>query len=96
MVKLSVEKKPALQRSAPHRRSHMTSQARDTLTFDLVRILYINGQATAQMFDAGKRLGDALGLKITIIARWGELQLRIGGSQTFASTNYPPIRQACT
>src|SRR5215469_16737688 len=37
--------------------------------------LYVNGQATEQMVDAAKRLGRALGLRITIIPRWGELQL---------------------
>jgi uncharacterized membrane protein YjjP (DUF1212 family) len=39
------------------------------------RVLYVNGQATEQMVSAAGRLGRALGLRATIIPRWGELQL---------------------
>jgi uncharacterized membrane protein YjjP (DUF1212 family) len=54
----------------------MASQARDTTILALVRTLYVNGQATAQMLDAGERLGQAMGLKVTLFVRWGELRLR--------------------
>ncbi len=54
----------------------MTSEARDNTILALVRTLYVNGQATAQMLDAGERLGQAMGLKVTLFVRWGELQLR--------------------
>ena len=42
---------------------------------------YVNGQATEQMVDAAKRLGRALGFRITIIPRWGELQLVAASSR---------------
>ena len=38
--------------------------------------LYVNGQATDQTLAAGEHLGDCLGLRASIMPRWGELQLR--------------------
>ena len=38
---------------------------------------YVNGQATDQVLAAGQRLGESLGLRASIMPRWGELQLRI-------------------
>src|SRR6516165_6131150 len=56
-------------------RSPMTPHARANLVLAFAHSLYVNGQATEQMVDAAKRLGRALGLRTTIIPRWGELQL---------------------
>jgi hypothetical protein len=53
----------------------MTARERADLILVYAKSLYVNGQATEQMVDAAKRLGRALGLRITIIPRWGELQL---------------------
>src|ERR1700730_8197903 len=56
-------------------RSPMTVHERANLVLAFGKSLYANGQATEQMVDAAKRLGRALGLRATIIPRWGELQL---------------------
>jgi uncharacterized membrane protein YjjP (DUF1212 family) len=53
----------------------MTADERADLVLAFAKSLYVNGQATEQMVDAAKRLGRALGLRATIIPRWGELQL---------------------
>ena len=53
----------------------MTADQRANLVLAFAKTLYVNGQATEQMVDAAKRLGRALGLRTTIIPRWGELQL---------------------
>jgi uncharacterized membrane protein YjjP (DUF1212 family) len=60
----------------------MTSQARDDLIIALTKVLFVNGQATAQTLDAAERLGRALGLKVAILARWGELQFRFEDDET--------------
>ncbi len=69
--------------------THMTSEARDNTILALVRTLYVNGQATAQMLDAGERLGQAMGLKVTLIVRWGELQLRSEDNGTIHAYQLP-------
>jgi hypothetical protein len=53
----------------------MTAHERANLVLAFAKSLYVNGQATEQMVDAAKRLGRALGLRITAIPRWDELQL---------------------
>jgi uncharacterized membrane protein YjjP (DUF1212 family) len=53
----------------------MTAHERANLVLAFAKSLYVNGQATEQVVDAAKRLGCALGLRISIIPRWGELQL---------------------
>ena len=55
--------------------SPMMADERADLVLAFAKSLYVNGQATEQMVDAAKRLGRALGLRATIIPRWGELQL---------------------
>ena len=67
----------------------MTSEARDHILLALVRTLYVNGQATAQMLDAGERLGQAMGLKVTLFVRWGELQLRSEDNGTIRAYQLP-------
>jgi uncharacterized membrane protein YjjP (DUF1212 family) len=56
----------------------MTLEERSNLVLAFARVLYINGQATDQVVAAAKRLGRALGLRVTIMPRWGELQLQSG------------------
>jgi len=53
----------------------MTSDARADLVLAFARALYVNGQATEQTMRAAGRLGRALGLRATILPRWGELHL---------------------
>ncbi len=54
----------------------MTLEARANLVLAAIRVLYVNGQATDQTLAAGERLGNCLGLRASIMPRWGELQLR--------------------
>jgi uncharacterized membrane protein YjjP (DUF1212 family) len=53
----------------------MTAHERADLVLAFAKTLYVNGQATEQMVYAAERLGRALGLRTTIIPRWGELEL---------------------
>jgi uncharacterized membrane protein YjjP (DUF1212 family) len=53
----------------------MTLDQRADLVLAFTRTLYINGQATEQTVNAAERLGQALGLRVTIAPRWGDLQL---------------------
>ena len=54
----------------------MTLEARANLVLAAIRVLYVNGQATDQTLAAGERLGNCLGLRASIMPRWGELQLQ--------------------
>jgi uncharacterized membrane protein YjjP (DUF1212 family) len=54
----------------------MTSDERGNLVLTFARTLFVNGQATDQMVAAAERLARALGLRASVIARWGELQLQ--------------------
>jgi uncharacterized membrane protein YjjP (DUF1212 family) len=51
------------------------ADGRASLVLAAARVLYINGQATEQTVRAAERLGGALELRVTILPRWGELQL---------------------
>ena len=53
----------------------MTLEERSNLVLAFARVLYVNGQATDQTLAAARRLGQALGLRTTIMPRWGELRL---------------------
>ena len=53
----------------------MTSNERCNLVLIFARTLFINGQATDQTVAAAERLARALGLRVRVTARWGELQL---------------------
>jgi uncharacterized membrane protein YjjP (DUF1212 family) len=53
----------------------MTPDERANFVLASARYLYVNGQATEQMVSAAKRLGRALGLRATVMPRWGELHL---------------------
>src|SRR5262245_33862787 len=54
----------------------MTLSERGRLVLAFARVLYVNGQSTDQVLTASARLGDALQLRLTIIPRWGELELQ--------------------
>src|SRR5262245_60785862 len=54
----------------------MTLADRATLVLAFARVLYVNGQATDEIVAAIARLGAALGVRMTIIPRWGELALQ--------------------
>ena len=53
----------------------MTPEQRADLVLAFARTLYVNGQATEQTVDAAGRLSRALGLRVTLTPRWGDLQL---------------------
>jgi uncharacterized membrane protein YjjP (DUF1212 family) len=57
----------------------MTSDERSNLVLTFARTLFINGQATDQTVTAAERLARALGLRASVMARWGEVQLRPDG-----------------
>jgi uncharacterized membrane protein YjjP (DUF1212 family) len=54
----------------------MTLEERSELVLGFARILYVNGQSTHETLSAAERLGDALHLRASIMARWGELKLQ--------------------
>jgi uncharacterized membrane protein YjjB (DUF3815 family) len=54
----------------------MSLGERSGLALAFARVLYVNGQATDQVLIAAERLGDALGIRVRIMPRWGELQLQ--------------------
>jgi len=56
----------------------MTREECSNLILAFARVLYVNGQATDQTLDAAERLGDTLGLRAKLMARWGELELAGG------------------
>jgi uncharacterized membrane protein YjjP (DUF1212 family) len=53
----------------------MNLEQRSDLVLALAKLLYVNGQATDQMIAAAARLGSALGMRVSLSARWGELRL---------------------
>jgi uncharacterized membrane protein YjjP (DUF1212 family) len=57
----------------------MTFDERCRLVLDAARTLFVNGQATDQTVAAAERLGRALGLRASVTARWGELELQSDG-----------------
>src|SRR5215472_3087501 len=54
----------------------MTLEERATLILSCARVLFVNGQSTDETLATAERLSDALGLRSTIIPRWGELELQ--------------------
>ena len=57
----------------------MTSNERCNLVLGFARTLFVNGQATDQILAAAERLARTLGLRASVTARWGELQLQSDG-----------------
>jgi uncharacterized membrane protein YjjP (DUF1212 family) len=60
----------------------MISDERCNLILTFARTLFVNGQATDQTVAAAERLGRALDLRATVMARWGELQLQSDSETT--------------
>ena len=54
----------------------MTLQERAELVLAVAQTLYVNGQATHETLEGAERLGETLGLRATLMPRWGELQLQ--------------------
>jgi uncharacterized membrane protein YjjP (DUF1212 family) len=54
----------------------MNLEERSDLVLAIARVLYVNGQSTAQTLATAERLGEFLGLRAKIMPRWGELQLQ--------------------
>jgi uncharacterized membrane protein YjjP (DUF1212 family) len=54
----------------------MPSDERSNLVLALARILFVNGQATEQTVAATEGLARRLGLRVTLMPRWGELLLQ--------------------
>jgi uncharacterized membrane protein YjjP (DUF1212 family) len=52
------------------------------LVLAFARVLQVNGQATDQTLAAAERLGRALRLRVSIMPRWGELQLEASDGQS--------------
>jgi uncharacterized membrane protein YjjP (DUF1212 family) len=70
----------------------MTLQERSDLILSFARVLYVNGQATEQTIDAAEEVGRSLGIRATIIPRWGELELQVEdkGGSLFAAVEADP------
>jgi uncharacterized membrane protein YjjP (DUF1212 family) len=49
---------------------------RSDLVLTFARVLHLNGQSTDETVTAAERLSKSLGLRATIVPRWGELQLQ--------------------
>jgi uncharacterized membrane protein YjjP (DUF1212 family) len=54
----------------------MSLQERSDLLLSFAKVLFSNGQATDQTISATERLGRALGLRASIIPRWGEITVQ--------------------
>jgi uncharacterized membrane protein YjjP (DUF1212 family) len=57
----------------------MATDERYHLVLAFARLVFINGQATEQTVAAAERMGRALGLRVRLIPRWGELELQSDG-----------------
>ncbi len=53
----------------------MNLEEQSDVVLALGRALHVNGQSTDDTLAATERLSNSLGLRATIIPRWGELQL---------------------
>jgi uncharacterized membrane protein YjjP (DUF1212 family) len=54
----------------------ITREERSNLVLSFARVLYINGESTQQTLSTTERLGNCLGFRVTILPRWGELELQ--------------------
>ena len=61
----------------------MTSDERCNLILAFARALFVNGQATDQTVVAAERLGHAVGLKMIVLPRWGELRLQLDDREVY-------------
>lgn len=53
-----------------------TREERSNLVLSFARVLYVNGESTQKTLSATERLGTCLGFRVTILPRWGELELQ--------------------
>src|SRR4051794_1185062 len=58
-----------------HPKPTMNLEEQSDVVLTLGQALHVNGQSTDDTLAATKRLSNSLGLRATIIPRWGELQL---------------------
>src|SRR5215510_16602662 len=63
----------------------MTLEERTSLVLGCARVLYVNGQSTNEIVGAAGQLGSALGLRTTIIPRWGALEVLANGDTRLVS-----------
>jgi uncharacterized membrane protein YjjP (DUF1212 family) len=54
----------------------MTLEERADLVLAVARVQYVNGQSTDQVLASAERVGHTLGLRVEIMPRWGELELK--------------------
>src|SRR5262245_42097326 len=54
----------------------MTPEEGSRIVLSFARVLYVNGQATDETVEAGERFALSVGLRASILPRWGELQLQ--------------------
>jgi uncharacterized membrane protein YjjP (DUF1212 family) len=59
----------------------MTLEESSALVLAFARALFVNGQSTDQTSAAAERVGGALGLRVSIMPRWGELLLQADDGQ---------------
>jgi uncharacterized membrane protein YjjP (DUF1212 family) len=57
--------------------ARVTPQLRYQLVLAVARVLYVNGQATEQTVMAAERFGRAIGFRVKVMLRWGEVQLQL-------------------
>ncbi|MFG1396223.1 threonine/serine exporter family protein [Roseixanthobacter pseudopolyaromaticivorans] len=58
------------------------------------KILYVNGQTTERTIHNAERLARALGLGVTVFPTWGELVVRMEGTQASGTTRVEAIAAA--
>jgi len=63
---------------------------RSDVVLAFARVLYENGQSTQQTLAAADQLAGAIGLRASVLARWGELQLRTEEDVCTAGDPLPP------
>ena len=65
---------------------------RSNLVLALAGVLFVNGQSTDQTVAAAGRFGESLGLRATLVPRWGELQLEVedGDARLISATAADP------
>ncbi len=54
----------------------MPLEERSRLVLAFARVLYVNGQTTGETIAAAEEVGRTLGLRVTVVPRWGELYLQ--------------------
>jgi uncharacterized membrane protein YjjP (DUF1212 family) len=68
----------------------MTLEERSNLVLAAARVLYVNGQATEETVAAAEQLGRALGLRVRVMPRWGELRLQSEDNRLIAQVAADP------